>query len=994
MSYSWTTLVGGQTAVAIEAYDVFLSYSRADWRHAADIDFAFRARDFKPFFDRRNLQPGLPWVRELEEAIATCGAVVVLIGPRGFGDTQQREMDLAFFRQTRDRAFPVVPVFLPEANVDAPLNFLQVNTWIDFSHVAKVSDASDELERLLTALQGKRTLADTARESICPYRGLDAFREEDSALFFGRGAEDDPESPIGQLVSKVREYPFVIVVGRSGSGKSSLVYAGLLPALRRERDRFWNVLTLRPGPSPLRALAAAFNPRRENEGAAEYAGNIGAEADRLKTGDIDLLSHMIRAELDGAEGKPGRLLLYVDQWEELYAQGASSRDGKQVAQHTADVTRFIDLLLAAARSGLATIVATVRADFYDPLISHRGIQALLPTQQVTIGRMSRCELESTIVEPAKKVGLRFNPPGLVQRILDDTGEDEGMLPLLQYALKEMWVQRIGNAMTGDSYARSGGVREAIRRTADRTFDALSPEDQGAARQIFILLVTPGEGQENTRLRANMPTQLRLRKVVDQFAGPRTRLLVTGSDSAQRPTVEVAHEALIRTWPRLREWVDANREKLRSRSAILQAQIEWERNGRRDDLLLPAGFQLERARALLADPGVIVIDELQDFITLSAKRAAQAWARTRLLLASIFALLVGVIAGLVGWINEADVKSQLEWLFVIRPYMDVQYKPYVLSPDAERKLKSLQSFMECASDCPEMVVVAAGTFKMGSIGYTTVEEPQQEVTISKFAVSKFAVTFAEWDACAQHGGCGRYLPSDHLWGRGQQPVIFVSWVAAASYVEWLRQMTGRHYRLLSEAEYEYATRAGTETVYPWGDDIGEGHANCKDCGSPPWGYQRTAPVGLFPPNRFGLYDMVGNVRAWVEDCAESVYPVPKDGTPWTAGKCNSHLTRGGSWYDDHDHLRSARRDGKGKDYQDNECRHPSRTNTFAINIVQLDRCQKAEFYRAAYGATSERTCDWLFYIETSAGGSAGGVRRTHWPTSSVATIRRARTLLGV
>ena len=109
------------------------------------------------------------------------------------------------------------------------------------------------------------------REAICPYRGLDAFREEDAAFFFGRGSASDPESPIGELVRKVREHPFVMVVGRSGSGKSSLVYAGLLPALRRERDRFWNVLSLAAGATPLRALAAAFNPRAEDEGAAEYA---------------------------------------------------------------------------------------------------------------------------------------------------------------------------------------------------------------------------------------------------------------------------------------------------------------------------------------------------------------------------------------------------------------------------------------------------------------------------------------------------------------------------------------------------------------------------------------------------------------------------------------------------------------------------------------------------------------------------------------------------
>ena len=156
-------------------------------------------------------------------------------------------------------------------------------------------------------------------------------------------------------------------------------------------------------------------------------------------------------------------------------------------------------------------------------------------------------------------------------------------------------------------------------TAERTFDALSSEDQQAARQLFLRLVTPGEGQEDTRARAAMPADLTQRKIVDQFAGPRTRLLVTGWDRAARPTVEVAHEALIRTWPRLRGWIDANRDKLRSRAAVLQAKAEWEQHGRREDLLLPSGFQLERARTLLEDPGDLSIADIEEFIALSSAR---------------------------------------------------------------------------------------------------------------------------------------------------------------------------------------------------------------------------------------------------------------------------------------------------------------------------------------------------------------------------------------
>jgi tetratricopeptide (TPR) repeat protein len=605
--------------VANETYDVFVSYSRADWRHAADIDKVLRAKGLKSFFDRRSLAPGLPWVLALEQAISTAKAAIVLIGPHGFGNTQQYERALAIYRQSRNPTFPVVPVILPETSTDRPFDFLQVLTWIDFSHVAKVSDAPVELEHLLTAIRGETTPGEAARDAICPYRGLDAFREEDSALFFGRGSADDPRSAIGELVGKVRQHSFVMVVGRSGSGKSSLINAGLLPALRRERKQFWNVLSLRPGPAPLRALAAAFNPRAGDEGAAEYATKISKEADQLKTGDPELLSHMIRQELDRADGKPDRLLLYIDQWEELYAQAPPSSERERAAQHAADVNRFIDLLLTVARTAPVSVVGTMRADFYDPLIGHLDMRALLPTCQVLLASMSRSDLERTIVEPAKKVGLIFDPLDLVERILDDAGEDEGMLPLLQYALKESWALRKDDSITGDSYARSGGVREAIRVTAEGTFEALSAEDQQSARQLFLRLVTPGEGQEDTRARAAMPSEPAQRKIVQQFAGQRTRLLVTGSDRAARPTVEVAHEALIRTWPRLREWIDANREKLRSRAAVLQAQTDWDHHGRRDDMLLPAGFQLERARELLAEPGDITIDDIQDYITRSFAR---------------------------------------------------------------------------------------------------------------------------------------------------------------------------------------------------------------------------------------------------------------------------------------------------------------------------------------------------------------------------------------
>src|SRR5262249_890443 len=151
--------------------------------------------------------------RALEQAIGAAKAVIVLIGPRGLGDTQQYERQLAFVRQTHDPTFPIVPVILPETTTDPPFDFLRVLTWIDFSPVTRVSDAPDVLEEVVTGIHGGKTPAEGARDAICPYRGLDAFREEDAAFFFGRGSADDPNSPIGELVSKVRDHPFVMVVG-------------------------------------------------------------------------------------------------------------------------------------------------------------------------------------------------------------------------------------------------------------------------------------------------------------------------------------------------------------------------------------------------------------------------------------------------------------------------------------------------------------------------------------------------------------------------------------------------------------------------------------------------------------------------------------------------------------------------------------------------------------------------------------------------------------
>ncbi len=234
--------------------------------------------------------------------------------------------------------------------------------------------------------------------------------------------------------------------------------------------------------------------------------------------------------------------------------------------------------------------------------------------------------------------------------------------------------------------------------------------------------------------------------------------------------------------------------------------------------------------------------------------------------------------------------------------------------------ALTEFKDCA-DCPPMVIIPAGEFTMGSPPSEQQAEAQHRVTIaSPFAVSKFEITFDEWDVCLNDGGCGSYQPDDEGWGRGNRPVINISWENAQSYVNWISRKTGKPYRLLSESEWEYAARAGTATRFSHGDVLSPSNANYNGSvdGSGPSDVNRqsTIPVGSFPPNGFGLHDMHGNVSEWVEDCWRDEYTanIPTDGSAWMEGNCEGRVVRGGSWEDSEVELRSAARTGGSKDDQ--------------------------------------------------------------------------------
>ncbi len=206
----------------------------------------------------------------------------------------------------------------------------------------------------------------------------------------------------------------------------------------------------------------------------------------------------------------------------------------------------------------------------------------------------------------------------------------------------------------------------------------------------------------------------------------------------------------------------------------------------------------------------------------------------------------------------------------------------------------ESLRDCPQ-CPEMVVVPAGSFIMGANERHKNERPAHKVAFANaFAIGKYEVTFDEWQACLDDGGCSTQ-PDDHKWGREQRPVMNVTHADTVGYTQWLAQKTGKVYRLPSDAEWEYAARAGTDSAFWWGDEAGVNRANCRDCGSE-WSKKSSRPVGSFAPNPWNLFDTSGNVWEWVADCWNPTHDgAPEDGSTRLDGDCRIRVMRGGSWY---------------------------------------------------------------------------------------------------
>ncbi|MCL4300756.1 MAG: hypothetical protein KJ077_33780 [Anaerolineae bacterium] len=491
------------------------------------------------------------------------------------------------------------------------------------SRLLEYAERTRQLERLLELAKRSNPAQYARYESSLydhsaassPYPGMHYFDVGDAGRFFGR------ELLTARLVGRLTPSPalplagggsedrgrFLAVVGASGSGKSSVVRAGLVPALQHgqrladgslppEGSSQWPIHVITPTVHPLEALAATLTREAESVSATiTLIDDMAKDPRSLHLYVRKLLSRgaeerRSRGEISSAPllpstPAPRHLLLVVDQFEELFT----------LCRDEAERRAFVDNLLTAMApetAGPTLAVITLRADFYAHCAQYETLREALARRQEYIGPMSPEELRRAIELPAQQAGHEFEP-GLVELILRDVGDEPGALPLLSHALLETWRRRQGHLLTLAGYAESGGVRGAIAKTAEAVFGRLAPEQQSIARRIFLRLTELGEGAQDTRRRATL-AELNPRPEEEATTEPVLKVLADARlVTTDKEAVEVAHEALIREWPTLRQWLADNREGLRLHRHLSEAAQEWQRM-QRDPGVLYRGAKLAQA----------------------------------------------------------------------------------------------------------------------------------------------------------------------------------------------------------------------------------------------------------------------------------------------------------------------------------------------------------------------------------------------------------------
>ena len=493
---------------------------------------------------------------------------------------------------------------------------------------------------------------------------MQVFEEEHAEFFFGREAE------VEWLLQTLQTGRFLAVIGPSGSGKSSLVRAGLLPALRRgalyrrptlaestlgevELDSGrWLFEVMRPGRRPLEALAVNL--------LAHTGRNLRSLVEELEADERGL--HLLTTEALAHQPNKSHLALVIDQFEELF----TLCDDEPTRRH------FIanPLYAAALLQGQTVIILTMRADFYNQAARYPDLALYLADRQRLISQMNKAELSQAITRPAQRVGLSFEA-GLVEQLWADTAAEPGGLPLLQHTLLELWERRKDDKLTFAAYQTSGGVKGAVAQRADTLLAALTPAQQAIMRRVMVRLTRLGDETADTRRRANLTELIRhpeeavdVRLVITQLATARLVTTATDLENSQE-IVDVAHEALIQGWPTLQGWLNADRDALRLHQQLSDAVLVWQQQGREESYLY-RGTRLAAAEEWTERYGEELNPLEREFLTASLtlhQREAQAQTRRRigltgLIVALIITTTLALLAFNQSWQVEAERQATL------------------------------------------------------------------------------------------------------------------------------------------------------------------------------------------------------------------------------------------------------------------------------------------------------------------------------------------------
>ena len=818
---------------------IFLSHSSQDNGIAGHVKVRLEQCGHRSVFLDFDPEHGIPagrdWEKELYAKLRECRAVIILCSHTSMASRW------CFAEITHAKALgkPVFPIKIDDAQVDRILTSAQV---IDAT--AGWDAAYQRLEKgLLAAGLDPKDLFnwDNGRP---PYPGLSAFQEQDAAIFFGRDKEIREGQALLNCLQQFGGPRLTLMLGASGSGKSSLMRAGLVPRLKRD-PRWVVVEPFRPLRTPFDQLARIFSKRFSQVTEVEKGTptDVAHVRDRIRWEEdqavqsADTFLELLKELRESVGSREATVLLMIDQCEELLAGGANEEGDRFLA--------FLRAVLDREDSCLM-VLATLRSDFLGSFQEHPTMRGLR-VEPFTVPQTAVDDFATVIEDPARIAGLELGP-GLVQAMIGDTKTSDA-LPLLAFTLRELY-EGFGEdklRLTLEEYRdKLGRLEGCIARAAEAVLTAkpLSEEKLSALRTSFLSMVRVADNDQYAKqpvLWNDLPASIH--DVLERFVT--ARLLISGGDKNGR-TLEVAHEALFRAWPRLVSWLEDNKSFLVWQQRLNAMRKEWEASERSADLLL-RGLPLTEAVDWLKKKPDDLSPVEREFVTASINRKT----RNRIAAATIAGLVL-ILIGVLGWSWKEGVT--------------VKYTTSIVLARLH-----LVSVLE-----PEMVEIPGGDFLQGDV-ITRPNNPLLKVTVNGFMIGKYEVTFEEYDQYVELTG-GR-SPNDETLGRQRRPVTGVMWEDAVAYAKWWFQATGKRYRLPTESEWEYAAGSGGKhTVWAGTSDENQ----LKDYAVYTVNSNQVEPVGSKKPNGFGLYDMSGNLWELVGDCFAK------------AGKeCGFHMLRGGS-----------------------------------------------------------------------------------------------------